>query len=146
MEYCPLTLDEFIRGLQDLPQPGVQTGHPKTLESTTKRVAGNVAASNETVQITSRSVGSALKAITAKPELALSSAPYDQLLGNADLRASPDQGKYPEDKNVDWDGVISILADITSGLSYIHSKGFVHRDLKPRNGKNNFRDKPSNCN
>lgn len=36
---------------------------------------------------------------------------------------------------IDWKAVIEILDDITSGLIYVHSKRFVHRDLKPTNGK-----------
>jgi serine/threonine protein kinase len=30
-----------------------------------------------------------------------------------------------------WD----IMKDVTNGLTFIHSKGQVHRDLKPRNSK-----------
>jgi serine/threonine protein kinase len=37
--------------------------------------------------------------------------------------------------DIDWDPVLAIFLDITKGLSYIHNKGFVHRDLKPKNGK-----------
>jgi serine/threonine protein kinase len=33
-----------------------------------------------------------------------------------------------------WEPVLDILDDITSGLLYIHSKDVVHRDLKPKNG------------
>jgi serine/threonine protein kinase len=35
-----------------------------------------------------------------------------------------------------WESVLDILDDITSGLLYIHSKNVVHRDLKPKNGNN----------
>jgi hypothetical protein len=36
--------------------------------------------------------------------------------------------------DIDWHPVLTIFLDITKGLRYIHSKGFVHRDLKPKNG------------
>ena len=41
---------------------------------------------------------------------------------------------FPEDELIDWEALIAVLKDITSGLIYIHSQKFVHRDLKPRNG------------
>jgi len=28
----------------------------------------------------------------------------------------------------------NIMADISSGVAFIHSRGEIHRDLKPRNG------------
>lgn len=31
--------------------------------------------------------------------------------------------------------ILDIFLDITKGLRYIHGKGFVHRDLEPKNGK-----------
>jgi serine/threonine protein kinase len=34
----------------------------------------------------------------------------------------------------DWELVMKILQDVTSGLAYLHSKGIVHRDVKPSNG------------
>jgi serine/threonine protein kinase len=35
---------------------------------------------------------------------------------------------------IDWNPILDIFIDITKGLRYIHTKGFVHRDLKPKNG------------
>ena len=46
--------------------------------------------------------------------------------------SSPDPS--PADDEFNWESVIEILDDVTSGLIYIHRKNIVHRDLKPRNG------------
>jgi serine/threonine protein kinase len=53
----------------------------------------------------------------------------DLMLGG-DLRFHLDRmGQLPEDT------VRFYVAEISSGLSYLHSKLIVHRDLKPDNGK-----------
>jgi serine/threonine protein kinase len=55
-------------------------------------------------------------------------------LNNETPPPAPHLPTFPEDEQIDWEALISVLKDITSGLVYIHQHGFVHRDLKPRNG------------
>jgi serine/threonine protein kinase len=43
-------------------------------------------------------------------------------------------GKQPEEMEFDWEPVVKIMFDVTSGLVYLHDQRIVHRDLKPNNG------------
>jgi serine/threonine protein kinase len=46
------------------------------------------------------------------------------------------------DEEFDLTSIVDIIHDIASGLMYIHERGTVHRDLKPRNG---ISIKPMTC-
>ncbi|KAE8149271.1 kinase-like domain-containing protein [Aspergillus avenaceus] len=48
--------------------------------------------------------------------------------GEPDFRGSP-----AGPRKLHFDEIYSFFKDITSGLRYLHAKGFIHRDLKPSN-------------
>jgi len=62
--------------------------------------------------------------------------PANRILNIGSLESSPklvdlvDTESGPRDLNTIW----TIMADIASGLAYIHRKNCIHRDLNPRNG------------
>src|SRR5438270_7412581 len=68
----------------------------------------------------------------------------------------PDGGEYFQTRqsarvmisasDIDWDSVLDIADDIVAGLTYIHGKGLVHRDLKPPNSKIPIRAQPFSSN
>jgi len=60
--------------------------------------------------------------------------PIQASSNSEDSRALSSSEKFLEDELIDWETLITVLKDIASGLIYIHSHKFVHRDLKPRNG------------
>jgi serine/threonine protein kinase len=68
--------------------------------------------------------GVASRSLTASESFAKSSLDLPE--------PSPDSLLASDDFN--WEPVMEILEDVTSGLIYIHGKNIVHRDLKPRNG------------
>ena len=59
---------------------------------------------------------------------------------NGDLRVSARSAPIWSEEfestsdDIEWDPILRIFEDISSGLAFIHSKRFVHRDLKPTNG------------
>ena len=55
--------------------------------------------------------------------------------------------KVPNFSNVDKLGTLgklsqtyNIMIDLCNGLAFIHGSGFIHRDVKPRNGTWLYRD------
>lgn len=113
MELCDLTLEDRIK---EMGRTMVQ--EIRELELDFVREQNSVA---ETVETPPEATRERIPSVQSD-EISGSTTP-------AESNANP----TPADE-IDWEPVMDILDDMTSGLIYIHGKNIVHRDLKPRNG------------
>jgi serine/threonine protein kinase len=77
----------------------------------------------------------------ATPQVLSSTTERQTVVSDEDLEQTAEREVVSEvdteraaPSDIDWHPVLTIFLDITKGLRYIHSKGFVHRALKPKNG------------
>ena len=140
MEYCTQTLEDFIKEIakeSQVPQdsemePLNNLANPETLEAMNLAMLhGNVSM----VQTSPLGVQGPPTS-TNSTELAKLSTmpPANPSSKSKDSSGLSSSERFPEAEPIDWGALITVLKDITSGLIYIHSERFVHRDLKPRNG------------
>ena len=143
MEYCIQTLDDFIKDIANKSQ-GVQHSEMEQLNNlanSERTEAMNLAMLNENVStvettpLETEGVPTSADSIELDNEQNLSPIlPTQPSPNSEDSRVVSSSENFPEDELIDWGPLITVLKDITSGLIYIHSQKFVHRDLKPRNG------------
>jgi serine/threonine protein kinase len=69
-----------------------------------------------------------------EPQVDIDLQPTTKPSGSAESRRPVGKTSSQPEK-IEWSPILKIFADITRGLRYMHGKGFVHRDLKPKNGK-----------
>ena len=140
MEYCIQTLEDFIKdiakesqvGLKQRNDPailnGVATTQPLALSDDSSVVQSSPTAADNTPNLSADPV-------ELDNELHFSATMSTQTLPDNEYTSHvPSPPTFPEDELIDWEALIRVLKDIASGLIYIHSQKFVHRDLKPRNG------------
>lgn len=106
MEYCPETLEDRIRS------------------------AGSGSANGPTLA----QAAAVPQSISATPMATLG---YDESISNKDSPSPPLPGPLENHLQFDinWELIGDILQDISSGLIYLHHNRIVHRNLKPRNGR-----------
>jgi serine/threonine protein kinase len=143
MEYCIQTLDDFIRGIakesQNMQPAEMQTEVPG-VQAITDWDALNNDFSDSSVRSVPPPTDNAPTSSAMELDIDQQSSPApmestQRLPDSEPVPSISSPPMFPEDALIDWEELISILDDITSGLIYIHSQKFVHRDLKPRNGK-----------
>jgi serine/threonine protein kinase len=133
MEYCTETLEEFIRDISKDSRVGRKGQNDIALLNGVETVTP-VANDGHDVSLAKPTTTSGERLMDLDGEQYSSGKlPQQVLADNRDTRI-PSPPTFPEDELIDWEALITIFKDITSGLIYIHSKKFVHRDLKPRNG------------
>jgi len=142
MEYCIQTLEDFIRDIAKEPQVGLQQRNDLAiLNGVATPQPLFLTEDSSLVQSTLTVAGAGntpnLDPMELENEPHFSATMSTQILpDNEDTSpvTVPSTPTFPEDELIDWEALIRVLQDITSGLIYIHSQKFVHRDLKPRNG------------
>lgn len=140
MEYCIQTLEDFIKDIAKESQVGLKQRDDFAILNSVART--QPPALNENFSV----VQSTLTPVDNTPNLSADPMELDNELplpatmstytlpNNEYTPHVPSTPTFPEDDLIDWEALIRVLKDITSGLIYIHSHKFVHRDLKPRNG------------
>ena len=143
MEYCIQTLEDFIKEIVNKSQD-LQHSEMEQLNNLTNPERGqamNLAMMNDDISMvqTSPMETEGMPTSVASIELDFKQTlspilPIEPSPSTEDSHALLSSEKIPDDELIDWGALITVLKDITSGLIYIHSQKFVHRDLKPRNG------------
>ena len=143
MEYCIQTLEDFIKEIANKSQ-GLQHSEMEPLNehaNVERAEPMNLTMLNDNVStvqtgpLETEGVPTWAELIELDVEQNLSPIlPIQPSPNSKDSDALSSSEKFPEDELIDWGALITVLKDITSGLIYIHSQKFVHRDLKPRNG------------
>jgi len=142
MEYCIQTLEDFIRDIAKESQVAVnQQNDLAVLDGV--ETAGPVALRQDDMSVTQptpmmgdnntpNQPADQMELDSEQPFSAM--VPAQTWLDNSNTPDASSLPTFPEDELIDWEALVAVLKDITSGLIYIHSRKFVHRDLKPRNG------------
>jgi hypothetical protein len=125
MELCDLTLEDRIKEMGLNSVEGVPDQKIPARDDF-------VGAKNSASQLRDAAINIGPTVDHDHPDQALG-IPGDGFIG---LPTPPESSSDPPpaDNELNWEPVMEILDDMTSGLIYIHGKNIVHRDLKPRNG------------
>jgi Protein tyrosine and serine/threonine kinase len=138
MEYCIQTLEDFIRDIAKESQGGAKRRNDLAILNAGAMAEMDILDRHSPVE----------KQIATMEDNTPNHLPYPIEISNEqafsaisptldDSTITPQllsEPTFPEDDLIDWEALITVMTDITSGLIYIHSQKFVHRDLKPRNG------------
>jgi len=140
MEYCIQTLEDFIKDIAKESQVGLKQRDDFAILNSVARTQPPALNENFSVVQSTLTPADNTPNLSADPmeldnELPLPATMSTYTLPNNEYTPHvPSTPTFPEDDLIDWEALIRVLKDITSGLIYIHSHKFVHRDLKPRNG------------